>query len=234
MRFYKSNDFEDLTFQPTKSTILTEQVFIFGRSKSWRSGLDHNTSGALLCAKTYLGLPFASFAHKILRSAIVGGCFFSRFRCLVCGKRVNARRSVEDTMIFQRFCPPESGRWAFGTQAFMHWRCFNKRNHWRYKRLRSSWCHGKSAVYQAPLPSRTLTLAPYWVMHGLWKASQQTNVPSSLTFIDEHAERHGLRFAIGGDVSAWDASWSEVRRDIVKAIDQILSGDGHAAYASST
>ena len=35
---------------------------------------------------------------------------------------------------------------------------------------------------------------------------------------------YGLKFAIGGDVSAWDASWSELHRALARAVDDELWG----------
>ena len=92
-------------------------------------------------------------------------------------------------------------------------------------------------VYQAPQPSRTLASAPCW---GAWQTAMRGHAWSvkGLTpdkrarLIGEHAERFGIKFALGGDVSAWDSSWSDIHRQLVAAVDDVLFGPSYQHIAA--
>jgi len=102
---------------------------------------------------------------------------------------------------------------AASTKAFHRFKITVKRELWHVQ--------GKAPrVYHAPTPSRTLHYAPFWhaFLHQLvghpWSVKGLTPPARAQVFLD-HAVRWGCRWGIGGDVSAWDTSWTPTTRLLV-------------------
>ena len=89
---------------------------------------------------------------------------------------------------------------------------------------------GKAArSYQSPEPSRTLRLACYWKQWSHIAKNSRFVVKGMSTkeraqYIGGHCDTYGIRHLIGGDVSAWDSSWSPALKELSRVIDAKVFG----------
>ena len=91
--------------------------------------------------------------------------------------------------------------------------------------------------FQAPTPSRTLQLAPYWAgwskaMRGHSWSVKGMSVESRTKEFIEHSVHHGISLAGGGDISGWEMCWGAEIRTISAWLDRTIMRQEYARISS--
>ena len=88
-----------------------------------------------------------------------------------------------------------------------------------------------------PQPSRTLELGPYWAAWSAAMKGHHVTVKGQTVWdrtqqLQQHMLAHQMTLLGGGDISAWDASWSFELRSVSAELDRLTMGERYSDLTS--